>query len=133
MKNFTLTLRTPEKVVFEGEASLLHVNQADGSRSFLAGFENCLGSITQGVCYYIADDKEVKFVTADGFFLVKNGSITLNSPIIEYGDDPQEVMKKYEITSKELRNRYLKSKQEYLTGKIELAKAISGKKQNGDA
>ena len=133
MKTFDLTLRTPDAVVFEGKVELLRVNQADGSRSFLAGHENCLGNIAQGVCYYV-DEKgnTVKFVTSDGFFLIKDRRVSVNAAIIDYGDDVETVMKKHDVTSSELRSRYLKSRQEYVTGKHELSKAIAGKKQSGD-
>ena len=133
MSTFKLILRTPETVVFEGDVTLLRVNQADGSRSFLAGHEDCLGNIAEGVCKYVQEDgTEKRFVTSDGFFLIKKRVVSVNAPIIDYGDDVETVMNKYAITSGELRSRYLKSRAAYVSGKIELSKSIAGKKQSGE-
>ena len=132
MKSFDIKLRTPEKVLFEGKVESLTVIQADGVRTFLACHEDCMGYIVGGVCHYLLDDKNVFFVTFNVFFVVDKGVVSVNSSIIEYGDDYDTVMATFSHTIKELRDGYVKSRQEYTDGRVKIARALTDKQKDFD-
>ena len=133
MKSLHLVLRTPENVFYESECSSVTVRQDDGYTTFLVGHEDCLGSIIGGVCKFTTESGEERsFVTSVGFYTLKNGTITVNSSLMGFGDDYQKVMDGFSITFQEKRRKYIHARMEYTRSKAEVAKALSGKKEDID-
>ena len=133
MRQLKLVLRTPEGIFFETEATLVRVNQTDGSRAFMAMHEDCLGEIVRGVCKYIDENEEtVRFVTGNGYFSVSKGVVTINSSFIVFGDSYEKAIESSKSSAAEFRKRYVRSRQEYTQSKAEVAKALSGKKDDAD-
>ncbi|MBQ9276796.1 MAG: hypothetical protein IJ226_04295 [Clostridia bacterium] len=127
MKLFQVVLRTPDKVVFEGEISSLTITQSDGYTTFLAGFENSFGTFVSGV-QKLVDEKNVQtsFVTENGVFVVENGTLTLNSALIVQGDDPVSVLGQIESEREERKLKHERSRKEYSKSKMEMAKSLLG-------
>ena len=126
MKLFHVVLRTPEKIVFEGEVQSLSLMQEEGRMTFLANFVKSFGSVKEGLCHFVDDSGDKKrFVTSNGFFTVDKNVFILNAPIIEFGDSVEKVMTMKNAEIQERVQKHSRSRKEYTKSRMEMAKNLT--------
>lgn len=129
MKLFKLLIHTPDRVYYEGEVYQVTVRQTDGIRQILADHIPSIGQIVQGRCSF-TDPRKIErfFMTDDGILYISRDLVTISSSVVQseraYHQDALE--REHEAENEQ--NRKRKSREQYALSKLEMAKALTGKK-----
>ena len=69
MKNYRLQIVTPDRVVYDGNASSLSIRTTEGNIQILAGHVDLIAAIGIGKAVFVTEDGTVKTASAAGGFL----------------------------------------------------------------
>lgn len=107
-KAFTLEIITPEKVVFQGEATSLSAPGSNGGFQILYDHAPLLSSIEVGVLK-VKDPqgKDIVYATSGGFVEVKNNSVVV---LAETAEKPEEIDVTRATAARERANERLHSR-----------------------
>ncbi len=86
MKDFPLTIVTPDGLLFDGQAQELIVRTTSGDLGILAGHVNCVASLGMGLATIIVDGKKRYGACIGGMVSVLNGSVKLVPTTFEWSD-----------------------------------------------
>lgn len=131
MKRFNLTLLTPERTFYKGEVYQVTIHQEDGITQILADHEPSTGVIVAGFCSF-TDARNIKrtFITKNGIVHISRDGVIVSSTSIQSEKAFEKSVEDSENERKKEIERRHKSREEYVRSRLELAKALSGKKKN---
>lgn len=131
MEKFAIELFTPEHMYYKGDVYQLTVWQSDGVRQILANHEPSIGTIVAGRCSFI-DAKKIKrtFITGDGIISITRECTSVSSVTIQSERAFEKAQEDLENDSQRESIRRKKSREEYVRSKLEMAKSLSGKKDD---
>ena len=86
MKDFPLTIVTPDGLLFDGQAQELIVRTTSGDMGILAGHVNCVAPLGMGLATVIADGKKRYGACIGGMVSVLNGQVKLVPTTFEWAD-----------------------------------------------
>lgn len=131
MKLFKLVITTPDRVYYDGEVYSLTVNQADGVTQVLADHANAIGLILKGRCNYV-DARNIKryFMTDDGILSITKDGVTITSSIVQSEKAYEKAVEDSENERIKEVERRRKSREEYVRSKLEMAKSLTGRKND---
>ena len=87
MKDFPLTIVTPDGLLFDGQAQELIVRTTSGDMGILAGHVNCVAPLGMGLATVVADGKKRYGACIGGMVSVLNGSVKLVPTTFEWAED----------------------------------------------
>jgi F-type H+-transporting ATPase subunit epsilon len=88
MAAFPVSLVTPERILFEGEATLVTMRSGGGDIAFLAGHEPYVSTVEIGMVRIDVSEGERQWFAAHGGFVeVDAGTVTVLSGIAERADE----------------------------------------------
>lgn len=131
MKLFKLLITTPDRVYYEGEVYSLTVNQADGVTQVLADHIQAIGLIVKGRCSFV-DARKIKrfFMTDDGIMSITKEGVTISSLIVQSEKAYEKDVEDSENERIKEIERRRKSREEYVRSKLEMAKSLTGRKND---
>lgn len=86
MKDFPLTIVTPDGQLFDGQAQELIVRTTSGDLGILAGHVNCVAPLGMGLATVVVDGKRRYGACIGGMVSVLNGSVKLVPTTFEWSD-----------------------------------------------
>ena len=86
MKDFSLTIVTPDGLLFDGQAQELIVRTTTGDLGILAGHVNCVAPLGMGLATVVVDGKRRYGACIGGMVSVLNGSVKLVPTTFEWSD-----------------------------------------------
>lgn len=86
MKDFPLTIVTPDGLLFDGQAQELIVRTTSGDLGILAGHVNCVASLGMGLATVVTDGKKRYGACIGGMVSVLNGQVKLVPTTFEWSD-----------------------------------------------
>jgi len=86
MNSFSLTIVTPDGVLFEGQAEELVVRTTSGDLGILAGHINCVAPLGMGVATVVVDGNRRYGACIGGMVSVLNGQVKLVPTTFEWAD-----------------------------------------------
>jgi F-type H+-transporting ATPase subunit epsilon len=88
MASFPISLVTPERILFEGEAEMVTMRSGGGDIAFLAGHEPYVSTVEIGVVRIdVGEGQSERFAAHGGFVEVNEGSVTVLSGVAERPDE----------------------------------------------
>ena len=88
MAAFPISLVTPERILFEGDAEMVIMRSGGGDIAFLAGHEPYVSTVEIGVVRIdVGEGQSERFAAHGGFVEVNEGSVTVLSGIAERPDE----------------------------------------------
>lgn len=88
MAQFPVSLVTPERILFEGEAEMVTMRSGGGDIAFLAGHEPYVSTVEIGVVRIDRPDGEKeRFAAHGGFVEVNEGAVVVLSGVAERADE----------------------------------------------
>jgi F-type H+-transporting ATPase subunit epsilon len=88
MASFPVSLVTPERTLFEGEAEMVTMRSGGGDIAFLAGHEPYVSTVEIGVVRIdVGEGQSERFAAHGGFVEVGEGSVTVLSGVAERPDE----------------------------------------------
>ena len=88
MAAFPVSLVTPERILFEGEAEMVTMRSGGGDIAFLAGHEPYVSTVEIGVVRIDRPDGEkARFAAHGGFVEVDEGAVVVLSGVAERADE----------------------------------------------
>jgi F-type H+-transporting ATPase subunit epsilon len=88
MAAFPVSLVTPERILFEGEAEMVTMRSGGGDIAFLAGHEPYVSTVEIGVVRIdVSEGERHRFAAHGGFVEVTAGTVTVLSGIAERADE----------------------------------------------
>jgi F-type H+-transporting ATPase subunit epsilon len=88
MADFPLSLVTPERILFEGDAEMVTMRSGGGDIAFLAGHEPYVSTVEIGVVRIDRPDGEKEWFAAHGGFVeVNEGAVVVLSGVAERADE----------------------------------------------
>jgi F-type H+-transporting ATPase subunit epsilon len=88
MAAFPVSLVTPERILFEGEAEMVTMRSGGGDIAFLAGHEPYVSTVEIGVVRVdVAEGERQRFAAHGGFVEVNEGTVTVLSGVAERADE----------------------------------------------
>ena len=88
MPTFPISLVTPERILFEGEAEMVTMRSGGGDIAFLAGHEPYVSTVEIGVVRIdVGEGQSERFAAHGGFVEVNEGSVTVLSGVAERPDE----------------------------------------------
>ncbi len=89
MASFPVSLVTPERILFEGEAEMVTMRSGGGDIAFLAGHEPYVSTVQIGVVRIdVTEGQSERFAAHGGFVEVGEGTVTVLSGVAER---PEEI------------------------------------------
>ncbi|MES0488629.1 MAG: ATP synthase F1 subunit epsilon [Leptospirales bacterium] len=92
----TVSVISPEEILFEGKTSSVQLPGSDASFSVLAGHTNLIGELEPGMLIIKMDDSDMKYIIDGGFVEVKNDTLSV---LVEGAILPDHVDVEAEIKS----------------------------------
>lgn len=86
MKDFPLTIVTPDGLLFDGQAQELIVRTTSGDLGILAGHVNCVASLGMGLATVVTDGRKRYGACIGGMVSVLNGQVKLVPTTFEWSD-----------------------------------------------
>ena len=86
MNSFSLTIVTPDGVLFEGQAEELIVRTTSGDLGILAGHINCVAPLGMGMATVVVDGNRRYGACIGGMVSVLNGQVKLVPTTFEWAD-----------------------------------------------
>jgi len=86
MNTFSLTIVTPDGLLFEGKAEELIVRTTSGDLGILAGHINCVAPLGMGLATVVAEGKKRYAACIGGMVSVLNGQVNLVPTTFEWAD-----------------------------------------------
>ena len=86
MNTFSLTIVTPDGLLFEGKAVELIVRTTSGDLGILAGHINCVAPLGMGLATVVAEGKKRYAACIGGMVSVLNGQVKLVPTTFEWAD-----------------------------------------------
>lgn len=86
MNTFSLTIVTPDGLLFEGKAEELIVRTTSGDLGILAGHINCVAPLGMGLATVVAEGKKRYAACIGGMVSVLNGQVKLVPTTFEWAD-----------------------------------------------
>jgi len=86
MKDFPLTIVTPDGQLFDGQAQELIVRTTSGDLGILAGHVNCVAPLGMGLATVVVDGKRRYGACIGGMVSVLNGSVKLVPTTFEWSE-----------------------------------------------
>ena len=86
MNTFSLTIVTPDGLLFEGKAEELIVRTTSGDLGILAGHINCVAPLGMGLATVVAEGKKRYAACIGGMVSVLNGQVKLVPNTFEWAD-----------------------------------------------
>ena len=86
MNSFSLTIVTPDGLLFEGQAEELVVRTTSGDLGILAGHINCVAPLGMGLATVVVDGKKRHGACIGGMVSVLNGQVKLVPTTFEWAD-----------------------------------------------
>ena len=86
MKDFPLTIVTPDGLLFDGQAQELIVRTTSGDMGILAGHVNCVAPLGMGLATVVVDGKRRYGACIGGMVSVLNGSVKLVPTTFEWAE-----------------------------------------------
>ena len=86
MNSFSLTIVTPDGVLFEGQAEELVVRTTSGDLGILAGHINCVAPLGMGRATIMVEGKKRYAACIGGMVSVVNGQVKLVPTTFEWAD-----------------------------------------------
>ena len=86
MKDFPLTIVTPDGLLFDGQAQELIVRTTSGDMGILAGHINCVAPLGMGEAMVLTDGQKRYAACIGGMLSVVNGNVTLVPTTFEWAD-----------------------------------------------
>lgn len=86
MKDFPLTIVTPDGLLFDGQAQELIVRTTSGDLGILAGHVNCVAPLGMGLATVVTDGKKRYGACIGGMVSVLNGQVKLVPTTFEWSD-----------------------------------------------
>ena len=86
MKDFPLTIVTPDGQLFDGQAQELIVRTTSGDLGILAGHVNCVAPLGMGLATVVVDGKRRYGACIGGMVSVLNGSVKLVPTTFEWAE-----------------------------------------------
>jgi F-type H+-transporting ATPase subunit epsilon len=84
MAGFPVSLVTPERILFDGDAEMVTMRSGGGDIAFLAGHEPYVSTVEIGVVRIdVAEGQSERFAAHGGFVEVNEGTVTVLSGIAE--------------------------------------------------
>jgi F-type H+-transporting ATPase subunit epsilon len=88
MAGFPVSLVTPERILFDGDAEMVTMRSGGGDIAFLAGHEPYVSTVEIGVVRIdVAEGQSERFAAHGGFVEVNEGTVTVLSGIAERPDE----------------------------------------------
>lgn len=88
MATFPVTLVTPERTLFDGEAEMLTMRSGGGDIAFLAGHEPYVSTVEIGVVRIdLSDGERERFAAHGGFVEVNEGTVVVLSGVAERAEE----------------------------------------------
>jgi len=87
MSTVKLSIITPEKVVYDGEASMVTVRTIDGDRGFLAEHQPLVTGLDIGQIKIKNNDQERILASSTGYIKVRPEEISILVDTAEYSDE----------------------------------------------
>ena len=87
MNSFSLTIVTPDGLLFEGQAEELVVRTTSGDLGILAGHINCVAPLGMGLATVVVDGKMRHGACIGGMVSVINGAVSLVPTTFEWAED----------------------------------------------
>ena len=84
MNTFSLTIVTPDGLLFEGKAEELIVRTTSGDLGILAGHINCVAPLGMGLATVVAEGKKRYAACIGGMVSVLNGQVKLVPTTFEW-------------------------------------------------
>lgn len=130
-KTFKVTMKTPEKTFFEGEASYVELQSSEGRYGILAYHAPTVVYVNEGVGRFTINGEEKRFYTNGGVAEIKKGGdVLLLCSLIEYEEDVVDALNKRKAVAQSAKKRMKESYFEYKKTEVSLAMAmknLSGK------
>ena len=77
MKTLSVSISSPEKVVFQGDAEMVVVNAFEGEMGFLADHAPLVAKLRPGNIRVKSKEKTLEFAGTEGFVEVLDNKITI--------------------------------------------------------
>ena len=90
MKDFPLTIVTPDGLAFDGEAESLLVHTTEGDVEILRGHMDYIAAVDVGEARVLADGKARKASCSGGFLSVCKGEVRLVAVTFEFAENIDE-------------------------------------------
>ena len=88
MAAFSVSLVTPERILFEGEAEMVTMRSGGGDIAFLANHEPYVSTVEIGLVRIdLADGEKQRFAAHGGFVEVDEGTVVVLSGVAERADE----------------------------------------------
>ena len=130
-KTFKVTMKTPDKTFFDGEASYLELQSSEGRYGILAHHAPTVIYVNEGIGRFTENGEEKKFYTNGGVAEIKKGGdVLLLCAVIEYEKDVADALNKRKAIAESAKQRMKESYYEYKKTEVSLAmemKNLSGK------
>jgi F-type H+-transporting ATPase subunit epsilon len=88
MASFPVSLVTPERILFEGEAEMVTMRSGGGDIAFLANHEPYVSTVEIGLVRIdLPDGEQQRFAAHGGFVEVNEGTVVVISGVAESPDE----------------------------------------------